>query len=92
MHVEPNRIHITPDSELARFLDNVGEMPVLLEKNGKLYRLIEERNDDIWAGYDQSKVKAALHNSAGALSDVDREELLDDIHQAREQDSHGRSA
>jgi hypothetical protein len=92
MLLEPNRVRIEPDSELARFLDEVGEMPVLLEKNGKLYRLIEEPAEDIWAGYDANKVKAALRQSAGALRGVDRDELLADIHAAREQDSHGRPA
>ena len=43
MLVEPQRIHVTPDSEVARLLDAVGELPVLLETNGKLYRLAAER-------------------------------------------------
>ena len=90
MLIEPRRIPIAPNSELARFLDEGGETPVLLEKNGKLYRLTEEPEADIWAGYDPKRAQAALRKSAGALRDVDREELLADIHSAREQDSSGR--
>ena len=92
MTVEPYRYEIRPDSELARLLDQAGEDPVVLEKNGKRYRLVEEVVDDIWESYDPAQVKAALLASAGALADVDRQQLLDDIHAAREQDSLGRPA
>ena len=46
------RIRISPDSELGRFLDAGGETPVLLERDGKLYRLVEEPDEGLWAGYD----------------------------------------
>lgn len=87
-----NRIQVAPESELAHLLDEVGELPVLLEKDGKLYRLTEEPQEDIWAGYNPEKTRAALRKSAGALRGVDREELLADIHRGREQDSRGRPA
>lgn len=90
MLTKPHRIRITPESELARLLDEIGEMPVLLEKDGAVYRLMKEQEEDIWAGYDPQKTKAALRRSVGALRGVDRDELLADIHAAREQDSHGR--
>jgi hypothetical protein len=92
MLTEPHRVRIDPDSELARLLDEVGETLVLLEKDGKLYRLSEETAADLWAGYDPQKTKAALRKSAGALRGVDREQLLADLHLGREQDSHGRPA
>jgi hypothetical protein len=100
MLAEPYRFRIEPDSDLARFLEEAGETPVLLEKNGKVFRLIAERAhsaiaepaENIWEGYDPDKAKAALRKSAGALHGVDRDELLADIHAAREQDSHGRPA
>jgi hypothetical protein len=44
----------------------------------------------IWANYDPQRVKRALRASSGSLSGVDREALLRDIHEAREQDSSGR--
>jgi hypothetical protein len=84
------RIQIPADSELARFLDKVGTTPVLLEKNGKLYRLTEETQTNPWAGYDPQKTKAALRNSAGAFHGIDREALLTDMHKGRAQDSLGR--
>jgi len=84
------RRQIAEDSELARFLDEIDKWPVILEKDGELYRLTKET--DIWAGYDPERARQALRKSAGALRDVDRTELLLEIHAAREQDSQGRPA
>ena len=47
---------------------------------------------DIWAGYNPERVRQALRKSAGALADVDREELLADLREQREQNSRGRPA
>ena len=52
----------------------------------------ETEPQDMWAGYDPEKVKAALRESAGALTGVDREALLQDLHEARQQESRGRPA
>jgi hypothetical protein len=83
MPLEPNCVHIDPDSELARFLDEVGEVPVLLEKNGKLYHLTEEKAADLWAGYDPEKAQAALKQMAGSWADIDVDTLIADIYRAR---------
>jgi hypothetical protein len=37
----------------------------------------------IWTHYNPMRVKAALHQSAGALQDVDREGLLSDLTRQR---------
>lgn len=90
---EPRKIHVTPGSELARLLEEAAVAPLILEKDGERYRLNrEEGTEDIWAGYDPEKVREALMQSAGALAHVDREELLADLHEQREQKSHGRPA
>jgi hypothetical protein len=87
MLTEPHRIRIEPDSELARFLDEVGETPVLLEKNGKLYRLAEEPETDLWANYDPEKARAALKRVAGSWADIDVHKLIADLYRAREEGS-----
>jgi hypothetical protein len=46
--------------------------------------------DDIWAGYDPARFKAALHASAGAFKDLDRDEFLADLGEQGQQDSSGR--
>ncbi|MGD9890252.1 MAG: hypothetical protein AB7R89_00810 [Dehalococcoidia bacterium] len=48
--------------------------------------------DNIWANYDVDAVRLALKESAGALQGVDRNHLLKDIYEQREQDSKGRPA
>jgi hypothetical protein len=85
MLTEPTRIHIAPDSELARLLEEAGDVPLLLEKNGKLYRIIKE--DDIWAGYDPNQVKAVIRKTAGSWADIDADKLISDLYRAREEGS-----
>lgn len=46
--------------------------------------------EEIFANYDPKRAREALRKSAGALAGVDRQALLDDIHAARKQASHGR--
>jgi len=69
--------------------------PVLIEREGQIYRLELEQAqlpENIWSSYDPEKVRRGLKKSAGALAGVDRETLLRDMHEAREQASHGRPA
>ena len=75
---------------MGDFLEEIGEAPVVLEKDGERYVLAREDSHDTWADYDPEKVRQALLQSAGALTDIDRESLLSDIHAAREQNSPGR--
>lgn len=87
--------------EFARHLRMVFEAmaqerePILVEREGLLYRLEpqEDRPDqDIWADYDPDQVRQALQHSAGALADIDREALLRELHEQRQQGSWGRPA
>jgi hypothetical protein len=47
---------------------------------------------NIWADYDAAKVQAGLQQARGALAGVDRDELLGDVYEAREQDTNARPA
>ena len=85
MYPEPKRIKVEPGSELARLLDEANETPLLLEKDGVLYQVTPSGREDLWTGYDPKRVRAGLKESAGALSGVDTEQLLADIHASREQ-------
>ena len=82
MYIEPIRRHVELNSELACILEEMDEKPFLLEKDGELYRLVRETDDDIWARYDLEKVKAALKKTAGSWADIDVDELIADIYQA----------
>lgn len=46
--------------------------------------------NDIWKDYDPERTRVALRKSAGALSGVDRDQLVADIYAQRGQDSKGR--
>ncbi len=90
MATESKVINVAPESELGRFLEEIGEPPVVLEKEGGRYVLAREDAHDIWADYDPEKVRQALRQCAGALAGIDRKSLINDIRAAREQDSPGR--
>lgn len=55
-------------------------------------KLGNARVENVWFGYSAQRVRRALRKAAGALVGVNRDELLADIHAARQQQSHGRSA
>ena len=76
-------IRIEPDSELGRLLEEAGDMPVVLEKNGERYRLTREAKP-IWSDYDAEAVKAAVRKTAGAWADLDTARLIADLYHARE--------
>ncbi|HZA22973.1 MAG TPA: hypothetical protein VFA32_10290 [Dehalococcoidia bacterium] len=86
---EPRRIKIAPESELARLLTEAGDMPLLLEKNGEVYRLepLARNREDIFAGYDPEKVKKAIAATAGSWKDLDTDKLIADIYRARKEGS-----
>jgi hypothetical protein len=86
MLAEPIRIHVAPDSEIARLIEKMGNTTVILERDGALYRLTKEEN--IWADYDPERTRLALKQSAGMFSEQEREELQRDIYAARGQDRH----
>jgi hypothetical protein len=83
---EPHRVHVNPDSELGHLLDELGEMPVLLEKDGKVYRVTIEENNGEDAGspsYDAEQVKAAVRKTSGSWADIDADKFLADLYHAR---------
>jgi hypothetical protein len=83
---EPYIFHIAADSELGHLLDTAADTPVLLEKEGKRYRIVPEQNT-LWAGYDPAKVRHALQLSAGLLRVDEAERLKAEIYAAREEGS-----
>jgi hypothetical protein len=87
---EPLTIQIDPTSELAQALADADE-PVVLKSNGVRYRVLREE-DALFAGYDPSRVRDALRESAGALEGVDVTALKRALRAQRAQDSQGRPA
>ena len=77
---------------------NTTKTPRLIKRNGATLALLlptgqktaHPQKRDIWTHYDPEKVRAALHQSKGALQGVNREELLSELAEQRRQESTGR--
>ncbi len=82
------RLKVKPGSEIAKLLDAASTEPVLLERDGELYRLFrEEGKEDIWADYDPENVREALNRTAGSWADIDADAMISDLYRAREEGS-----
>jgi hypothetical protein len=65
MATEAKTIEVEPGSELDRLLDEAGESPLRLVRNGVRYHLDRE-TEDIWAGYDPELARESTLAAAGA--------------------------
>jgi hypothetical protein len=79
-------IKVTPESDLIRLLENAAEEPLLLEKDGVVYRLsVAETTDDLWAGYDPERSRRILREMAGSITPEEGERIKELIYRGREQ-------
>jgi hypothetical protein len=90
MTAEPRIIHVAPGGELAEIVDLSEETPVVLERNGRRFRLVREAAPDPLAGYDPERTLRAFERAAGILKGIDAEALKAEIREQRQQDSIGR--
>jgi hypothetical protein len=81
MFDERKPIRVTPEVNLATLLDKATERPLLLERNGTLFRLARE--DDIAYEPDAAMVRRTLAATAGSWSDLDVDEVITGIYEAR---------
>jgi hypothetical protein len=84
---ELKRIKVTPGSEVAKLLDEAATAPLLLEKDGELYRLDRTEEEDLWAGYDPTAVDEAITAAAGKWADLDADALIAAVYRARAEGS-----
>ncbi len=75
----PKAIHVEPGSEIVRLLDEMRGQAMVLVKDGVRYRVELAESDDIWAGYDPERVRAALRQTAGNWREIDTEALKAEI-------------
>lgn len=74
-------IHVTSETELPELLDHAEHAPLLLEREGVLFRLARE--DDIAYEPDPEFVLRTLAATAGSWADLDVDEMIEDIYEAR---------
>ena len=84
MAKETEPIKVSEGTNLSDLLEKAGDEPVMLERNGVRYRL-ERDTEDIWAGFDPKKARAALTKSIGTWSDIDADKVIADIYRWREE-------
>ena len=84
---EPRKIKVTPGSELANLLEEAGALPLLIEKDGELYRLdlMKKEPEDIFARYDPDAAMAGIKEAAGSWKDIDPEAFKERLYRAREE-------
>ncbi|MGH2442491.1 MAG: hypothetical protein ACRDFX_04950 [Chloroflexota bacterium] len=68
------------------------DLPVLVERDGEMYRLERDRTSNLWKDYDPEQARLGLRRAVGTLAGIDVQQLLADLREQRGQDSHGRPA
>lgn len=87
MAVESKKITVRPGSDMAHLLEMAVKAPVLLEKDGVLFRVnaVEASVEEPWARYDPTAALAGMRAAAGSWADLDAEELKANIYRGREE-------
>jgi hypothetical protein len=78
----PKPIPVTEKTNLHDLLDRAARGPVLLERNGERFRLVRE-DDGIAYEPDAERVRQILDQTLGSWSNVDADEMIADIYEAR---------
>lgn len=81
---ELKRIHIPPGSEMAHLLGEVATQPLLLEIDGRTYRLEAEPAISAWPMPDPDVVHAGLRRTLGSWDDLDSEAEIAKVQAARD--------
>lgn len=85
MAIERSPVKVTPESDLESLLDEATNAPVLLERRGVLYRL-SLKSDETSIDYepDPEAVRQAWQEVAGSWADLDIDEVIRGVYEARE--------
>jgi hypothetical protein len=75
-------VRITAETALPDLLDEAAQEPIILERDGERYRL--SREEDIAYEPDSEGVRAMLAATAGSWADLDIDEMIREIYEARE--------
>jgi uncharacterized protein YggE len=75
-------IRVTDTTNLAELLDDAELEPITLERGGVRFRL--SRDESIAYEPDPEAVRAALAASVGSWADLDVDEIIREIYEARE--------
>ena len=90
MAAEPKVIRVPPGSELDGIIEEATKTTIVLERNGRRFRLVREEETEPFAQYDPERARAALKRVAGMFEGIDTEALKAELREQRGQDSQGR--
>ncbi|MFN8663462.1 MAG: hypothetical protein U0075_16345 [Thermomicrobiales bacterium] len=82
---EPDVIHIDPDSELGRALENSERAVVLVSKNKRF--IVSPGLATPGSSFDPERFLRVLHDAAGSISPEEAERWKEQIYRAREEGS-----
>jgi hypothetical protein len=81
MVAKTTSIRVTTETSLSSLLDEAAKGPLLLERDGELFRLARE--DDIAYEPDPERVLQILDKTVGGWADLDIDKIIGDIYEAR---------
>lgn len=71
-HEPPKKVKVTAASDLAKLLRDAAARPIVLEKNGELYRLERmEHEDTTLSPEDVARSREGILKAAGSWKDID---------------------
>jgi hypothetical protein len=74
-------IRVTEETDVRDLLEDAAEGPVILEHDGARFRL--SRDEDISDEPDPERVRATLAATVGSWADIDVDQMVHDIYEAR---------
>jgi hypothetical protein len=75
-------IRVTAETDFPALLDDAAKAPVLLERDGELFRLARA-DEDIAYEPDAALVRSTLAATAGSWADLDVDRVIEDLYEAR---------
>ena len=82
MATAPKTVRVTTETALPELLDDAARAPIILERDGKHFRL--SRDEDSAYEPDPEGVRAMLAVTAGSWADLDIDTMIREIYEARE--------
>lgn len=84
MSVKPRPIEVSQETDLICLLDAADVVPLLLKHRGSMYTLQRvESNEMIDNQPDRAEVLRVLDQVAGSWSDLDADQLIEEVYEAR---------
>lgn len=75
-------VTVTAETDLARVLEEAAAGPILLDKDGMLFRV--SRVDDPWSTYDPDRARTTIRQMAGSIARTEAERIKHLIYEGRE--------